>query len=171
MRPNDETWVTVIDGRFFCLSPLSWHRLGFELAYDTSTLGVCSSCHNGLAARGKNTTHINSTNACNLCHNSVAWKPATRVDHTQVIGTCASCHNGTIAIGKTLTHIKSTVNCQACHSLSAWKPATKVDHNEVIGACGDCHNGTIATGKPAGHSPTMMKDCGACHTTANWIVL
>ena len=73
----------------------------------TGITGNCYSCHNGTSATGKNATHIPTSNTCEACHTPTAWKPATRVDHTQVIGTCFSCHNGTLATGKNATHIAS----------------------------------------------------------------
>ena len=49
--------------------------------------GTCLSCHNGSVAistgtvTGKTATHIASSNTCQNCHGTIAWKPATRVDH------------------------------------------------------------------------------------------
>jgi predicted CXXCH cytochrome family protein len=97
-----------------------------------------------------------------------AFKPASRVDHTQVTGTCASCHNGTIATGKNLTHIATSTLCANCHSTTGWRPATSVDHTQVTGTCFSCHNGTTATGKSA----TQVASSNSCDTshksTTSW---
>ena len=87
----------------------------------------------GITATGKTATHINSTTSCSSCHTTISWKPASKVDHTQVMGTCASCHNGSTATGKTATHIASTNACESCHVTLAFKPASRVDHTQVTG--------------------------------------
>jgi len=43
----------------------------------------CVSCHNGVLATGKATSHITSNNACQNCHMTIAWLPA-RFDHRAV---------------------------------------------------------------------------------------
>ena len=93
----------------------------------------CFSCHNGVKATGKNSSHLQTSNLCESCHSPAAWKPAVRVDHTQVIGTCSSCHNGSNATGKNAAHITSDTSCDACHTTVGWKPAVRVDHNHVTG--------------------------------------
>ena len=69
---------------------------------------ACVSCHDGVEADGKSSTHIQATDACQACHTTTAWRPVLRVDHAQVTGSCYSCHNGTIATGKKPGHILST---------------------------------------------------------------
>jgi hypothetical protein len=131
----------------------------------TQTSGACASCHGKYPpARGKTTTHIQSTVLCEACHTSARFKPAVKVDHSQVIGTCSACHNGTTAKGKNATHIASTVACANCHTTAAFKPATRVDHTQVLGSCNTCHNGTRAKGKNTGHFVTN-RQCDYCHTT------
>ena len=146
----------------------------------SQVIGACFSCHNGTFATPSRTItpkslkHFTTTNTCDACHTTAAWKPVapTAFDHTQATGTCNSCHDGTHApaVGKTPTHIKSTVLCDACHTTITWKPvaANKVDHTQVIGTCFTCHNGTIATGKSLTHIKTSTT-CDACHNTVTWV--
>jgi hypothetical protein len=98
----------------------------------TTWLDGCSGCHNGTQATGKPATHIASTLVCEACHATTAWRPTTKVDHTQVQGTCAACHNGTSATGKPANHIPTTQNCDACHATLAWRPST-FTHAGAIG--------------------------------------
>ena len=50
--------------------------------------------------RARPPTHVPTTAACDTCHRTTAWTPAT-FSHTGVApGTCATCHNGTTATGK-----------------------------------------------------------------------
>jgi len=87
----------------------------------TTPPGVCSTCHNGVYAKGKSTLHISTTAACDTCHtqantaNYTTFLGATFV-HTAPIGVCSTCHNGVAAKGKTATHIITTSACDACHT-------------------------------------------------------
>jgi cytochrome c553 len=125
------------------------------------------SCHNGTIATGKTPTHVASSDNCDACHTTTAWKPANFDHSTVVAGTCAQCHDGTKATGKTVNHIPTTQSCDVCHSTIAWKPA-KFSHTGVTpGTCSTCHDGTKATGKGAGHW-TTARECDVCHTTTVW---
>ncbi len=129
--------------------------------------GNCVQCHNGVDAVGKNATHIKTDNVCENCHSIATFKPAVRVDHTDVQGACSSCHNGVVATGKTPTHVPSNDTCDNCHTVMAWKPAV-FDHTGVApGTCATCHNGATATGKNATHISTSSS-CDVCHTTVAW---
>ncbi|MDH4275726.1 MAG: hypothetical protein OEW08_11850, partial [Gammaproteobacteria bacterium] len=138
----------------------------------TQVLGTCVSCHSGLpgaaAKRGKNATHILTTNACEQCHSTRAWVPKVAVNHLEVLGTCESCHNNVIARGKSPQHITvlASALCSACHSTSTWLTTT-VDHRQVAGTCGSCHNGISAKGKTPTHIPTT-NECANCHATTRW---
>ena len=115
----------------------------------------------------RTSTTSSRRNSCESCHATFTWRPATKVDHTQVTGSCYSCHNGTTATGKHLAHLSTHNDCDTCHATTAWKPATKVDHAQVLGTCSSCHDGTHATGKDANHIATTA-DCDTCHTTLAW---
>ena len=117
-----------------------------------NVLGSCSTCHNGLAAKGQPANHIPTTAECDNCHATSAWIPA-KFDHTGIASNCASCHDGIRAGGKPATHIRSSTTCESCHVVAAWKPASLVDHAQVLGTCFSCHDGTTASGKNATHIP------------------
>jgi hypothetical protein len=99
-----------------CHTTLAWTPASFV---HTGITSGCSGCHNGTTATGKTPTHLATSNTCESCHNTVAWKPATTVDHTQVTGACVSCHSGGVTIstgtvtGKPATHIASSNACES----------------------------------------------------------
>jgi hypothetical protein len=151
--------------------------------------GSCITCHVGARAKVKGTAakpgHVVTTLACDSCHRTTAWIPAS-FNHVGVaVGTCGTCHNGSNATGKNLaTHIPTTgMDCDSCHKVSGWKPAT-MNHTAVATAtCKSCHDGrylsqgtTGALAKPINHIPEAQllngaaMDCKACHaTTTSWI--
>ncbi len=145
----------------------------------TTLVGNCISCHNGVVASGKSVNHMNTTDACEACHDKfpAPWLPvaANRVDHTQVLGTCSSCHNGVTATGKTVTHVVTSAECDVCHTTLVWLGAVvvsppqppvvggnPVDHSTFIGNCVSCHNGVAASGKSATHIASSNA-CDNCH--------
>jgi hypothetical protein len=132
----------------------------------TQVLGSCGSCHDGIAATGKDPDHIASGNNCDDCHTTVAWLPAT-YDHANVTDNCVSCHNGTISTGKHPQHALTTNVCEDCHTPVAWVPVFDVNHDQVLGSCSSCHNGVTATGRNQGHFITQQ-ECDACHNTNAW---
>ncbi|MDX2251106.1 MAG: hypothetical protein NW202_02365 [Nitrospira sp.] len=154
----------------------SCHRMGaanwtlVSGGYDHTGIapGTCGSCHNGTKATGKPTSHIPTSAACDSCHKTTGWVPAT-MNHTGIApGICASCHNGTTAKGKTATHVPTTQSCDVCHRTTAWIPATFSHTGIAPGTCASCHNGTTARGKTATHVPTTQS-CDVCHRTTAWI--
>jgi len=155
--------------------PTPWAPVANNAVDHGHVIGTCASCHNGVIAQGKGPSHINSTEACDACHQvaPTPWSPlaSNAVDHSQVIGTCASCHNGVVASGKGPNHINSTDACDACHQPgpTPWTPVANnaVDHNEVIGVCSSCHDNVTAQGKGPGHLQTTL-ECDNCHNTNNW---
>ncbi|MEZ5541368.1 MAG: hypothetical protein R3F42_04920 [Pseudomonadota bacterium] len=88
--------------------------------------GNCASCHNGSSATGKNSTHIQTTSACEDCHSTTTFAPALRVDHADVLGTCFSCHNGTTAIGKFDAHCQQHLRRPPQHHVLTWWCSTTV---------------------------------------------
>ena len=130
--------------------------------------GTCATCHNGTTAKGKESSHIPTTDSCDVCHQTSGWEPAT-MGHSNVMpGACDTCHNGTIAKGKNSSHIATTASCDTCHLTTGWKPATTGHSNVVPGTCATCHNGTTASGKSSMHISTT-DSCDACHLTTAWI--
>jgi Cytochrome c7 and related cytochrome c len=153
----------------------------------TQVIGTCYSCHDGghtistgpVMAKGP--THINATNNCVNCHNTVKFQPGLQprgTDHSQVIGACFSCHNGSLAIstgpivgklqGPNGAHLPTANTCDTCHSVDHFTPALAFDHGSVAaGTCFTCHNNVQATGKSQTHMQSL-NTCDDCHTTVLW---
>jgi hypothetical protein len=134
----------------------------------------CGTCHitgSRFNATPKTATHIQSTNNCAACHNTIAFRPSVNFDHAEALGSCVSCHNGTIAQGEGPAHPATSQDCASCHTVMSWNPPKAVDHSQipmaVAGFCIICHNGVAASGKPAGHITTNL-ECGDCHLTTAW---
>lgn len=142
----------------------------------TGTTGRCATCHGGaytaLNAQAKPATHLPTTQSCDDCHTSVAWKPATYNHSGVVAGSCVTCHNGTTALGKNLGHIPTSAACDTCHkNYLAFAPA-QMNHSGLVGQCSSCHSGTYlsvnAQSKPPTHVSTAAQ-CDTCHTsTTSW---
>ena len=133
--------------------------------------GNCATCHSGaytaINAQAKSTTHLPTTQSCDICHTTTAWKP-TNFSHTGILpGTCTTCHNGVIAVGKIAAHIPTAQSCDVCHRMGiSWLPViTPYAHaGAVPGACATCHTPAFANidVKTAAHLPTLAA-CDACH--------
>src|SRR5882757_7731761 len=134
--------------------------------------GVCHIRGSTFNATPKTETHVQSTNNCAACHNTLSFRPDVHFDHAEVMGSCVSCHNGTIAQGKGPTHPATSNECEACHTVMSWNPPKTVDHTQipmaVQGFCIICHNGVTFSGKPKGHVVTTL-ECGDCHLTTTWL--
>src|SRR3984957_1500975 len=136
----------------------------------------CGTCHitgSVYNATPKTQTHIQSSNNCAACHDTISFRPDVHFDHREVMGSCVSCHNGTIAQGKDpKIHPQTSDACDACHTVMSWNPPKAVDHTQiplaVQGFCIICHNGTSATGQNKGHLVTSL-ECGDCHLTTTWL--
>mgnify|MGYP000889216729 CR=1 FL=1 len=102
-----------------------------------------------IGAIAKPATHIVSTERCESCHTTVAFRPVTRFEHTEVRGSCAACHNNVQAAGKPPGHIVTSAACDSCHSTTSWTPVRRFDHTGITSGCAACHNGVAATGKSA----------------------
>jgi hypothetical protein len=115
--------------------------------------------------------HKGGTNpaiACDSCHRTTGWRPAT-MNHTVVAATpCANCHNGSLATGKSAAHFITTQACNSCHTTTAWTPVTTYTHKSPYYKahragmlCTACHttNNEIIAWKFAAYKP----DCAGCH--------
>jgi len=130
--------------------------------------GGCDTCHDGILASGKSSTHINASNNCASCHIAIAWVPVITVDHTNVIGVCSDCHNNVIATGQPAHHLNTLDICDVCHSSDFFIPIIALDHSALLGTCDDCHNNVIATGKSPAH--ILSSDvCQECHRLDAWL--
>lgn len=151
--------------------------LGARYNHGKAQLGSCRTCHNGLIATGKPSSHSNglrATESCDGCHRSAAWIP-TSFGHARVVpGTCSNCHNsGDYPTGKPANHTsvaKATRACDDCHRTSAWLPASFSHASVTPGLCSTCHNGSSATGKPTSHTSLGKSTyaCDSCHTYVGW---
>jgi hypothetical protein len=110
---------------------------------------------------------LQTTAACDTCHRTTAWIPAT-FSHTGVApGSCATCHNGSTATGKSGTHFITTRACDACHTTTAWTPVRYTHtspsystHNSGV-TCRGCHagNNEVIAWKFGAYSGF----CAGCH--------
>ncbi|MCX6078397.1 MAG: hypothetical protein NTW32_02585 [Chloroflexi bacterium] len=169
------------------------HNLAAFKLSGAHAIVVCENCHvnqvfkgtpsNCFACHQKDDHHNGSfRQACDACHSSEAWKPAT-FDHSLAAfklsgahGTvlCEQCHVNNIFKGTPSNcfacHQKDDhhngsfgQNCGVCHSSEAWKPAA-FDHNlaafKLSGShttvlCEKCHINNVFKGTPS--------NCFACH--------
>jgi hypothetical protein len=106
--------------------------------------------------------------ACDSCHRTTAWTPATFSHAGVAPGSCSTCHNGSSARGKPANHLVTSAPCDTCHRTTAWIPATFSHATVTPGTCSTCHNGSSARGKPANHMVTNAS-CDSCHRTTAWI--
>ncbi len=135
--------------------------------------GTCATCH-GRTATGLPVTHKGGSNpaiACDSCHRTTAWRPAT-MNHTVVSTTpCSTCHNNSLARGVPAGHKGGMTPgaCNGCHNTTAWIPAIFNHTGVTPGTCTTCH-GRTATGLPVTHkggsNPAIA--CDSCHRTTGW---
>lgn len=143
----------------------------FTFSHETVFNG-CSGCHNNIVAEGKNASHIETSNECQICHvanNPEGWLAFTyftgSFDHTGVQNNCLSCHNGVLTQGKGPLHIDSSNQCETCHlpSRGNWNMGEGFLHPGIIDGCLGCHDGDTAEGKNETHI-ISSNDCQNCHT-------
>jgi hypothetical protein len=127
----------------------------------------CATCHNGVAATGKPSSHIITSAPCETCHKSAVTFAGARMNHTGLVANCARCHGGATAIGKPAKHIVTNAPCETCHKSTMTFAGARVDHASLTGTCISCHNGAAAQGRPPRHLLTALP-CEACHRTAFW---
>ena len=81
----------------------------------TEIAGPCRQCHQLPNA------HIASLDACDICHQTVAWS-LVYVRHLSLQATaCQACHNNSYADGKSPEHCPSSDECRECHSVNNWQ--------------------------------------------------
>jgi hypothetical protein len=149
----------------------------------------CASCHTILTNTGavvKTSAHIQSNNACDVCHSTLAWDDVRRVNHMAVLGNCKSCHTlgGAASSRPPSDGIHNNLagrDCIDCHRTSTWV-SVHFNHAANVGTfrCNDCHfspasSGAIQATKPPsgglhGKGPITGRtlDCNSCHNTHSW---
>ena len=175
--------------------------------FDHADSGVaatpCVTCHNATtpinistgplkSKASANPPHITSSDTCQDCHSTTAWKPAT-FNHTGISNNCVSCHDGTKAKGPNGGSISPHMNvgagllsgtpdCVQCHTnFNSFVGVSfgDVQHGLVSAIpCITCHNGTtaISTGKlkskaSATNHLASANTCQDCHndpTFTSW---
>ncbi|MCE9536611.1 MAG: hypothetical protein K8R65_09405, partial [Nitrospirae bacterium] len=77
----------------------------------------CATCHNGALSTGIPSGHRGgmAPGACNTCHNSTAWRPASFSHANVAPGTCATCH-GVSSTGIPANHKGGTNRAAVCDS-------------------------------------------------------
>ena len=160
-----------------CHGTTAWKPAAF--AHDASSVGKCSSCHNGTTAMGKGATHIVDNRQCDTCHSSyLAFTSGTTMNHTGLGNQCSTCHSGTYVSENAQTWPGAShqggnppAQCDSCHkSTTTWATAT-TDHSKFTPAvsvgdhsCSTCHkNGGTGLPPPTNHIPTAAA-CDYCHT-------
>ena len=120
----------VLNGAHTNLACSQCHPNNIFTHIDTS----CYSCH------AKDDTHKGQFGqACNQCHSTSAWLPAS-FDHTKT--------------GFNLTGAHTNLACSQCHPNNVFNPLDT--------ACYACH------AKDDAHNGQFGQDCGQCHSTTAW---
>jgi hypothetical protein len=140
----------------------------------------CAGCHR------KADPHANRFgDACEKCHGTSAWKPATfnhaRDGHFELLGKhapldCHACHTGVVAQQKLGTDCHAChrtrdvhsgrlgTDCARCHGVEEWRANVAFDHDltefplvglHVAAPCYACHTSPAYKGAP--------QDCHGCH--------
>ena len=133
---------------------------------------ACSSCHDGLNAKGKITGHIttSATSDCSNCHNTTTFVGGF-VDHAtdpSVTGTaCTTCHDG--------THTHTIINSSGTTITLdiPGKPADVIhaNYDPATQSCSDCHTSggsfSTATVDHSGYGTVAVPNtnivCTTCH--------
>jgi hypothetical protein len=115
----------------------------------TGTSALCFSCHAANYNQSTNPNHLTASipTACETCHSTTAWVPATfnhskvyplTGAHATIAGNCFACHQG--------NYVNTPNTCAGCH-MPNFNATTNPDHAGI-------------------NIPT---DCISCHTTnPNW---
>jgi hypothetical protein len=150
---------------------------GAIFSHTTVTLGSCANCHNGSnpPAVGKPTTgHVVTTAACDSCHRTTAWIPATSggampSGHRPVLAgsACSTCHIGGASA---FTHPSVATGCASCHNgVNARGRLNNAIHNFAgTSTCESCHRNTSSfTGAIFSHTTVTLGSCANCHNGSN----
>ena len=156
------------------VTPCESCHVGGQMAGTPTQCDYCHRAGSRIAVTVKPIRHVQTAEACDVCHRSSATWTGARFSHVAVTpGTCFSCHNGSTASGKPSGHVMTTASCDSCHRTSAWQPAGFNHASVVPGSCATCHYpGGSGLAKPANHIPYESQllagsslGCDACHSS------
>jgi Cytochrome c7 and related cytochrome c len=99
----------------------------------------CVSCH-------QDEHHGQLGEDCARCHDSNAWKPASRFDHSRA--------------RFSLTGRHATVTCAECHARTEGPVSFTRFVMDDRDSCAECHRDP--------HQGAFRQSCESCHTTVNW---
>ncbi len=151
---NHSTTPFVLTGAHLTVTCTSCHKTGYNVG---QTPSACYGCHQAKFTATTNPNHVTAKfiTACEQCHSTSAWSPATFNHSTtpfpltgaHINVTCASCHKVGYNVGQTPNacygchqsdytattnpnHVtaKFPTTCEQCHSTNSWTPAT-FDHD------------------------------------------
>ena len=142
--------------------PSLWTPVAAASVNHSQVIGTCVSCHNGVIATGKSSTHPQSDDNCESCHSVINWQPFNNANTPGGGNGEPAPTPPPIGQGKPPGHIASTNNCAACHTETIGQLPVSVDHKQVLGLCSDCHQ------LSATHTPTNIQ-CNACHSSSAWL--
>lgn len=166
-------------------SKLNWKNFS-KFKHNMIQLGEsCESCHtfNSQSLKFKTKEHLETNLACNECHKTEGWKPAT-FKHTALDSNCLKCHNGKAAMDQPNSHTLTVkVNCTACHVQNDWKEihydinfnhsvTSKMNlvskkknylNHKKLNECSTCHEAKSDSVK---YKFNFGKSCASCHADA-----
>jgi len=150
---------------------------------------LCMTCHDGVIATGKTSTHVATNQDCSACHSTVTFANATSFNHTGVTSGCqnSGCHtSGNPSVTDVtddphplphipIVHASAELDCYSCHKTPGGTFANaSMDHTVVtFEGCETCHDGKhdgantahVATTKSATHFVTSVATCASCHSS------
>ncbi|MCC6964081.1 MAG: hypothetical protein IT585_12575 [candidate division Zixibacteria bacterium] len=154
------------------------------------TVNECFACHAGDFQSAPDPDHEQASfdHNCTVCHNSVAWSPATfnhdltafpltgghaGIECAKCHGNgysntstdCFSCHGGDFAEADNPDHDANNFdhNCTGCHTTTAWEPST-FDHNQTDFALTGAHRSLDCVSCHAAGYANTAGDCYSCHS-------
>lgn len=135
----------------------------------------CAGCHSTgtrVGATPKPVNHVQTTNACDTCHESQTSFLVKNYKHIGITSGCITCHNGQSfgVVSKPANHFPTLLPCESCHTNTNTFLSWRMDHTGLTSNCVSCHGGQFAgvVGKPLAHIVTTG-DCGVCHNTTTFL--
>lgn len=140
----------------------------------------CAGCHSlgsRVGATPKPVNHIQTTLACDTCHNSPTSFLVRHFNHPGIVNGCATCHNSQSlgVMSRPANHFPTALPCESCHTNTNTFMSWRMDHTGIFSNCSSCHGAAspyagivkVPT-MPALHIQTTA-DCGTCHNTTTFL--